>query len=293
MRVLITADLHYDILRSREPTEALAARACKAGGDALVLVGDIAGADVSVLRDCLALFAGFGGRKLFVPGNHDLWRLEGESSLHRYRHVLPAVAAEEGFVMLDHAPQTLGGVGLVGSVGWYDYSFRDESLGLPHAFYEHKVAPGAAAYYDDEYGHLIDSCRGDLTSEQMDITARWMDGVWVRLGMSDAAFAGQLADRLAAQLADLAGRTRRILAFIHHLPFREQVPRDRPPRFAFAAAFMGAERLGQALLAEPKVTHVFSGHSHWPDRRRIGHVQAVNIGSTYVDKQLEVLDLED
>ena len=48
--------------------------------------------------------------------------------------------------MLDHQPVVLGGVGLAGSIGWYDYSFADESLGIPEAFYEAKIAPGAAAY---------------------------------------------------------------------------------------------------------------------------------------------------
>jgi hypothetical protein len=54
---------------------------------------------------------------------------------------------------------------------------------------------------------------------------------------------------------------------------------------------MGAERLGQVLLECDKLTHVYCGHSHWRDRRRVGRLEVVNIGSTYVDKHLEVLDL--
>ena len=66
MRILVTADLHYDIPRSREPARALAARACAAGGDAIVLVGDTAGPDLGPLAECLALLADFGGRKFLV-----------------------------------------------------------------------------------------------------------------------------------------------------------------------------------------------------------------------------------
>ena len=82
-----------------------------------------------------------------------------------------------------------------------------------------------------------------------------------------------------------------IVAFMHHLPFRELVPRDRPDRFAFAAAYMGTQKLGDVLLACDKVSHVYCGHSHWPGRHRIGHVNVINVGSTYVEKKLESLEL--
>ena len=70
-KILITADLHYDIARSREPAERLAEEACRLGGDALVLVGDTAGAQLGPLRDCLRLFGGFPGRKLLVMRHVD------------------------------------------------------------------------------------------------------------------------------------------------------------------------------------------------------------------------------
>ena len=47
MRILVTADLHYDIERSRAPTRQLAREIAATGGDALVLVGDTAGADLT------------------------------------------------------------------------------------------------------------------------------------------------------------------------------------------------------------------------------------------------------
>ena len=69
------------------------------------------------------------------------------------------------------------------------------------------------------------------------------------------------------------------------------VPADRPPQLAFAAAFMGSDRIGRALLACEKLTHVFCGHSHWPGRCRIDHVEVINIGSTYASKRFEVLEV--
>ncbi|MFA6133557.1 MAG: hypothetical protein WC869_06025 [Phycisphaerae bacterium] len=67
MRILVTSDLHYDVLRSRPSAQEVAARACVAGGDVLVLVGDTAGAEPGPMKDCLALFETFKGLKLLVP----------------------------------------------------------------------------------------------------------------------------------------------------------------------------------------------------------------------------------
>ncbi|MHC4561796.1 MAG: metallophosphoesterase family protein [Planctomycetota bacterium] len=290
MRILVTADLHYDITRSREPTERLARDALRIGGDCLVLVGDTAGVRLAALRDCLRLFAEFPGRKLLVPGNHCLWCYEGECSLERYQEVLPTVAGEEGFGLLDHEPVVIGGVGLVGSVGWYDYSFRDRSLDIPLPFYQAKVSPGAAERLE-EHDELVAAHRDQLQERHWQLGVRWMDGQHVRLPMSDEAFTDMLADQLRRQLAEVSERCEQIVAFIHHLPFGELVPPDRPDRFAFAGAYMGAGRLGEALLACEKLTHVYCGHSHWSARRRIGQVSVVNVGSTYVDKRLETLDL--
>jgi predicted phosphohydrolase len=290
MRILVTADLHYDIARSRASAEQAAMEICAAGGDAMVLVGDTAGAELGPMRDCLALFSGFKGLKLIVPGNHCLWRRAGEDSLERYERVLPDLAKQEGFVLLDHQPTILGGVGLIGSIGWYDYSFRQRSLGIDEEFYEAKVAPGAAAYYE-EYRELYERHRDRLTPDQLAIGVRWMDGLYIRLPFGDKEFTRRLCEKLEGQLEALSRSADRIVAFLHHLPFAELVPRDRPTRFAFAAAFMGAPCFGEALLACPKVSHVYCGHSHWTDERKIGHLTVTNIGSTYTHKRMAVLEL--
>ena len=290
MRILISADLHYDVARSRDAARQLAAGACRQGGDALVLLGDTAGRDLEPWRRCLELFAPFSGVKLLVPGNHCLWCRRGETSIERYERILPAVVAEAGFRLLDHEPQILDGVGLAGSVGWYDYAFRDAGLAIPLPFYQAKVAPGAAARLE-RHRHLVSAHADELTDRQLAIMSRWMDGQYVRLGMDDEQFTELLTGKLARQLEQLAGRVGRIAAFLHHAPFEELVPRSRSDRLAFAAAFMGAPRLGQALLACRKVTDVYCGHVHWPARHRIGRCNVVSIGSTYVAKRLETLEL--
>lgn len=293
MRIQVTADLHYDSIRSRKAAEGLAADICRRGGDVLVLVGDSASAAHQQLRDCLNLFAAFPGRKFMVPGNHCLWCLPGEDSLDRYERIVPALAEECGFVLLDHHPAVLAdGTGLVGSVGWYDYSFRDEQLGIPLEFYRAKVTPGAAERLASHKA-LAEAYRPVLKESHYDSATRWMDGVHVRMALTDEQFLERLIQRLSEQLWAFENdpAVRRAIAFVHHLPFRELVPAERPPPFAFAAAYMGSDRIGQALLASRKLSHVFCGHSHWRKSLQIGSVKVVNVGSTYSQKHLETLDI--
>ena len=129
MRILVTADIHYDIARSRAAAEEAAEQALAIGGDALVIVGDIAGRNREAFCEALRLFEKFPGRKWFVPGNHCLWVWPGECSLQRYEHDLPAWAAEEGFECLDFSPAELGGVGFVAllanaAVAWMLFRYR-------------------------------------------------------------------------------------------------------------------------------------------------------------------------
>ena len=292
MRLLITADLHYDSLRSRKAAGEMIARILATGGDALVLAGDTAGPSLDVLRECLAQFRPFPGRKFLVMGNHCLWCRPGENSIERYERLVPEAAAEEGFECLDQAPAVLGAVGLAGSVGWYDYSYREAELGIPIEFYQAKVAPGAANRLA-EHRLLYEQFEGELGEEQRGNCTRWMDGVHARLGMTDEAFLDIVVERLHGhlrQLSDTPG-VQRIIACTHHVPFAQLVPRSRPAAFAFAAAYMGSDRIGRAIREFPKVTHVFCGHSHWPGRVRLDGLDVVNVGSTYLEKHLEVLEI--
>jgi len=289
MRIVVTADLHYDIARSRQPAEEIAERICHLEADALLLLGDAAGPDPDILSESLHLFDRFAGHKFFVAGNHDIWTCPGEDSLTRLEVELPALCREAGFHMLDVEPALLDGVALVGSMGWYDYGFRPEHLGIPLRFYEAKVAPGAAARLAP-YAHLVEDC-SDVPAAAMQIGARWMDGVHVRLPMDDPAFCRRLDDRLAAHLAWASRRADRIVVGMHHLPFRAMVPSTDKPNWAFASAYLGSELFGQTLLSFPKVRHVFCGHSHKPGRLVCRHVECINVGSTYQTKRCEIVEL--
>ncbi len=286
MRIIATADLHYDNFRSRAPTEQMAAAICEQAADALLILGDVCGHDAGILRHCFELFDGFTGRVFFVAGNHDLWT-DGDS-LERYERELAAVCEECGVWYLDARPYVRDGVALVGSIGWYDYSFRQESLGVPMRFYEQKLGPGAAARLNRN--DLVDG-HDDLTDAQMRISTRWMDGVHVHLPMSDPQFTRYLRDRLAGHLDAVRGEAEHVVVGMHHLPFEALVRRLGKPVWDFANAFMGSAAFGELLLAEPNVRHLLCGHSHFPMRIRVGHIDCINIGCTYQFKRFEVLEV--
>lgn len=289
MKILVTADLHFDIARSRGPTLELAASVCESNADALLIVGDLAGADTEILEACLKEFAGFGGARMFVAGNHDVWT-RGESSLARYDEVLPRIAKAHGFHCLDHGPFYLDDVAFVGTMGWYDYTFAPQDLLMPARFYEHKISPAAAERLE-AFRHLVEG-HDDVTPAMREFAVRWMDGEYVRLPMSDREFCDRLLRRFRAHLAEAETRASQIVAAVHHLPFEELVTQHDGPTWPFTRAFMGSPRFGEALLASSAVRHVFVGHSHLRGRVEKGRLTCVNVGSTYSEKRVETLTLE-
>jgi len=289
MRILATADLHYNISRSKQAVRRLADEMLAAGGDVLILAGDIAGAQLTDFEEALYLFADFKGAKLFVPGNHDLWALDGESSLDRWQRLLPQAAAKYGFTMLDRDPVVLEGLAFVGSVGWYDYSFRLRELRVPMRFYRAKVGPGAAMGLS-RYRHLLKD-GSDLLRRHVGITTIWNDGRNVKLPCSDRVFTRHLLQTLQRHLEQVSGEVETIVAAVHHLPHKELVWYRGDDGWDFAAAFLGSGRFARLFKRYEKVRLCFCGHSHRSGRFADGHTEYVNIGSTYRHKRFCQVDV--
>jgi hypothetical protein len=290
MRLLATADLHYNHPRSRALADDLITAMNRAGGDVLLLVGDSAVADGDSLEQCLSRFS-FDGPKLFVAGNHELWT-HGPDSYSLFTVDLPRRVRDLGWQWLQAEPFVTAGlhsdVAILGSVGWYDYSFANPDLGIPRRFYEQKVSPGVAARLE-EYAHLLEGAT-DVGPAATEVVARWNDGRFVKLGRSDDAFLDVLLAQLRAQLESLS-TIPTVIAAVHHLPFRELLPPPGGTQWDFAKAYLGSERIGRLLLEFPNVRQLLCGHSHFPARARVGHVDATNIGSGYRWKTFETLEL--
>ena len=285
MRVLLTADLHYNHPRSRPLADTLIDDMNRTGGDVLVVIGDTATHEGDLLEQCLSRFT-FAGPKLIVAGNHELWT-NGPDSYALFTEELPRRCRALGWQWLETEPFVTNDLAIVGTLGWYDYSFAQASLEIPARFYEHKVSPGAAAYLD-EFSHLVDHA-DDVSPRALQIVARWNDGRYVKLHRGDRDFLAELTERFDRQLAGVA-HMRNVVAVTHHLPFAELLPPPRTAQWDFAKAYLGAAPLGRTLLKHAHVRHAYCGHSHFPAHATVGHVSAVNIGSGYGWKTFKTLD---
>ena len=287
MRLLLTADLHYNHGKSRSTADDVIARMNAAGGDVVVVVGDAAVADGDWLERCLGRFA-HAGPKLFVAGNHELWT-HGPDSYAAFAVDLPRRVRALGWQWLETDPFVAGDAAVVGTVGWYDFSFAAPALGIPRRFYTAKVSPGAVARLS-EFAHL-DAAAADVPDHARAVVARWNDGKFVKLaGRTDEQFLHECLARLDAQLAALAA-VPTVVAAVHHLPFRELLPPPHSAQWDFAKAFLGSDAIGRTLLSHPNVRHAYCGHSHLPIAATVGPVRAVNIGSGYRWKTFETLDV--
>lgn len=286
MRLLLTADLHYNHPKSKAVADDLIDRINAEQFDVLVVAGDTAVADGDSLERCLSRFT-FTGPKLIVAGNHELWT-HGDDSYKIFTETLPGRIANLGWHWLEGNPFVVDDVAIVGSIGWYDYSFATKELGIPRRFYAAKVSPGAAERFS-QYESLFDTT-DDILPIAREIVARWNDGKFIKLHRDDDAFLQEILDSLHRQLVSLDSM-RHIVACVHHLPFHELLPPPHSSQWDFVKAFLGSERIGQLLLAFPNVKNVFCGHSHLPMSADVGGISAVNIGSGYRWKTYRILDV--
>ncbi|MHC4443467.1 MAG: metallophosphoesterase family protein [Planctomycetota bacterium] len=289
MKLIVTADLHYDIQRSITPTRRIAQEICGIHADALIILGDAAGRDIHIVSDCLHLFDRFHGQKLFVAGNHDIWTDPGQDSLVRYQESLPTLCREAGFHPLDLEPLIFEGIGIVGSMGWYDFSYQVDWLNIPLRFYEAKVAPGAASRMQ-RYQHLVEDT-SDVPDQAMKIGTRWMDGQFVHLPISDVDFCKRLLQRFKQHLDQTANQCEKIVVGLHHVPFSQLAPINNKPAWAFGRAFMGSKLFGQAMLTQPKIQYAFCAHSHSRQQQKIQHIKCIDVGCTYTQKRYEIIEL--
>jgi predicted phosphohydrolase len=263
-RVLVTADLHFGLYPDGDDcTLRLAEFVRESDADALIIAGDVADSDPDWFAACLDLFTGFQGLKMVVPGNHDLWSA-GIGSEKKYREVLPRLSADSGFRMLDVGPVTLGGVGFIGNIGWYDYSFRSAELNVTLEQYREKRLPGVCT---------------------------WNDGRFIDWEIDDREFTQKCVRKLTTAYRSIEPRVHTVVATLHHLPFSNLMYGPASPTFEFCRAFLGSQALGEALKDLRKVRYVFAGHRHAEEKHVENGLEAYLVGSDYMFKRLFDLDL--
>ncbi len=263
MKLVVTADIHYSVGNNQHLVQKLAKKIIKTKADVLLLVGDTFAFNQELLIECLRLFNGFTGDKLFVAGNHDLWT-RGTDSLKIYDKILPRITKQYGFHYLDQKPFIKGKVGFVGSIGWYDYSFKDKSKPIPPQYYSNKQWPGVVS---------------------------WNDILYIHLGMNDNAFTQKLNRKLKRHLGLVSKQVHTIVCAVHHVPFRQLLRTNHASTDKFLTAFSGSVQTGTIIQSFPKVKYVFCGHTHQKKRAIINGITAINIGSDYLRKRFEIFEI--
>jgi Icc-related predicted phosphoesterase len=287
MRVLITADLHWNHPRSRVSAEAIIETMNAVPADVLLIVGDVGVADGDSIETCLSRFT-FAGPRLFVPGNHELWSnrrdvdLLGEELPRRVRAIGWQWLPDEPFVGAD-------GGAIVGALGWYDYAFAARDLEISNDFYAVGASPGAVIY-TSQPASLVDAAKAS-PDRARELVARWNDAKFVRLGASDATIVDRECARSRRSSMGLA-EARSVLAATHTVPFVELLPAHHGGQWDFARAYLGSPRLGETIARFGNVAHVVCGHSHQRGRAMIGSIRAINVGSGYREKRFVVVEVE-
>lgn len=257
--------------------------------DVLVIAGDL----VNSYRreDIIAVFryfSSFPGAKLFCGGNHDLWTRKYDSE-QIYREEIPGLAEASGFHYLDVSPRIVDGVGFVGNIGWYDYSFAPESFSL-----EEGVAICESEKKEGEPRFLNTGKRWeDLTSDDFEkkvliwseneklFSLVWNDRSYINWRYRDREFLAQCLERLEEDLEKVSREVDVIVAVTHHTPFEALLEPPETLARAYGRAFLGSRKIGALLLEYPKVKLCLSGHTHYQKQISAGPIEAVTVRNTF------------
>ena len=253
MKLLITSDLHHEITGA-ETIRRLVAGMERENPDAVILAGDI-GNPSRLFEQCLGLFVRLNCPIGVLPGNHDLWRSPGETSILLHEEILPAITRDCGFHWLPDAPMNLGeGIAVAGSIAWYDYSARDIEAGIS----EEQVAREKAIFSND---------------------AREIDWEY-----TDQEFAARCRSSLVTQCQTLEGdpSVRAIIVVTHVPVMKTQMEwRRDDARWNLRNAFFGHLTLGNELKPITKIHSIVSGHTHLglsgAAEREAGHPIATSV----------------
>ncbi|MFX1506707.1 MAG: metallophosphoesterase [Promethearchaeota archaeon] len=188
---------------------------------------------------------------IFIPGNHDVWFRppadhsgQASSSLDKYQRVLPKICQEIGFTFLPGNPFTIDQVGFLGSIGWYDYSFRntkwDTQIDLIH-------------YASKRYQGTV-----------------WNDVNYGEWEMADIAVCQYLLSTLDQDYNLLLDQDiNESILILHHVPFKQFVTYKDDLTWDFFSSFIGSQQFGDWALRHSEIKTIVFGHTHFPQEAKI------------------------
>lgn len=234
MRIGITSDIHSDFSPSnRQIVNHLVDVANESKLDVLTICGDVS-SNIYTFTETLSAFHNIPCKKLFISGNHDIWVGNSEITSHNKYRLITKICDEIGFHHLGDSPYIIDKIAFCGTIGWYDYSYKNDKFEIQDSVYEKKIFQGSI----------------------------WSDANFARWQLSDKEATMKFSDDLQSQINSVKDKVSRIITVTHHVPFRECVRYKNELPNDFFSAFMGSQILGQVCFNEPLVTHSFFGHTH-------------------------------
>lgn len=258
MKLCCLGDIHYtgSINWLYSLIDSIASKCIDA--EVAVVVGDVtSNGSLSYLHEFLSLLRGALTVEhiLIVPGNHDIYVMpeevdKGINSLLKLQ-MFNSLVRKLRCTPLMEEPLTLDNVGFVGTIGWYDYSFAPDWLGLSLEDFKAKA-----------FGLSI-----------------WADRDYVKLPFTDEEFTSMLLKKLEEDIKRVYDKVDRIVVVMHHVPFREIVTYRLKPEWDYFSTFMGSEAFEYLIERyRDKVKLVLHGHSHDGVKEKVcKEVKGVNV----------------
>jgi 3',5'-cyclic AMP phosphodiesterase CpdA len=240
MRIAVTSDLHL-FPRWLNKIQQLAAQLEALEPDVLILAGDT-GEPIEFFMQGLAIFRHVCNRRAVIAGNHDVWHRVGDhSSELLWDALLAEAAAVYDYTWLEQETLVIDGLGIGGSLAWYDYGGRHPALEFDEAFYE-------------------------FIKHQVSNDANYVDWPW-----SDREFAQMVSDAFLHRLDALqaAPDIENILVATHVPLFKECVRPVQNLMQGISNAYYANVSLGKEVIKRSKVRAIISGHVHQDTRLQI------------------------
>ncbi|MEA3429769.1 MAG: metallophosphoesterase [Nanoarchaeota archaeon] len=263
MKIVAVSDLHMPGKNDFNLFHAL--KDLPAEIDVLVLGGDIASSSellspsLQKLEKMLDDYNITVKHRVFVPGNHEIYkRKESQNPILKFLGFgkpdsvkvyegLASIVADHGYHMLDEKPLVIDGVAFVGNIGWYDYSFRNNT--------------DLEVVVNGRLKKLKDFKDSDYASKKAQDPKSGKTFVWPdKNTFNDKEFTDQCLEKLEQDLEQVKDY-KNIIVVMHNVPFKQNLSRSGSPFIQFTTAYMGSERFGELIRKYP-VRTVIHGHAH-------------------------------
>ena len=225
MKVAFISDIHINVSSAFPVLETLLTVVKENEADLLLIAGDISENYAETIAAVNSLNKVV--KTLYVPGNHDLWRVEGEdkSNVDIYH-----IYSSDSNCLVNNSI-LIEDVVFIGDAGWYDYSLASKDYSL------------------DEL-------------DKMSINGRtWQDKIKNSFTKDNVRVCEYMLNKLEAQLIKYESVKKKVV-LTHMLPIKEFCVPDSIQDWSYFNAFLGSIRFKE-LFDRYSVTLSVSGHVHY------------------------------